>query len=119
MAYGIITFFCVDGAPVPGDPVDAQQAAIPPREGVEQHKAPDSKVQGILLCKVTTSSSGGRAAEIAPLPHSTKGNTHFYLGIFPHVYQPEFDPKGIELLEALYSCKTKQSQQHRGQHNLR
>lgn len=85
---------------------------------MEQHKAPDSKVQGILLCEVTTGFLGGRAAETAPIPHSTKVNTDFYLGIFPHVYQPEFDLKGTKLLGALYGCKTKQSQQHWGQHNL-
>lgn len=35
-----------------------------------------------------------------------------------HIYQPEVELKGTELLEALYGCKTKQSQQHWGQHNL-
>lgn len=90
--------------------MDAQQAALyPPSEGMEQHKLPDSKVQGILLCKVTTGFLGGCAAETAPLPHSKKGNTDFYLGIFPHVYQPDFDLKVTELLVALYGCKTKQS----------
>lgn len=34
------------------------------------------------------------------------------------IYQLEFDLKGTVLLGALYSCKTKQSQQHQGQYNL-
>jgi len=67
---------------------------------------------------MTTGFLGGCAAETTPLPHSTKGNTDFHLGIFPHVYQAEFDLKRTELLRALYSCKTKQSQQRWGQHNL-